>query len=94
MRANGSGGGGLMKITWIDGGREPRCPADPAYPDGVDLDLSISHEPACRVLLPYPTQRCGLYAVTCGTCGRSIVATAAGRRDDPRSVTFACGRRR
>jgi hypothetical protein len=82
-----------IKITWVDGGREARHPADPAHPDGVDLDLAVGAERSCRVELPYPARRCGMYVVTCGTCGRNVVVTAAGRRDDPRSVAIACSRR-
>lgn len=29
-----------FKIEWIDAGKEPRCPPDPAYPKGVDLDVT------------------------------------------------------
>jgi uncharacterized protein len=29
---------GSFKIEWIDRGREPQCPPNPAYPNGVDLD--------------------------------------------------------
>jgi hypothetical protein len=83
-----------IKVTWIDGGREPRCPADPGHPDGVDVDLAVGAERSCRVELPYPAPRCGLHAISCGTCGRNVVVTAAGRRDDPRSVAIACGRAR
>jgi hypothetical protein len=80
-----------IKITWIDHGREPRHPADPRYPDGVDVDLSNGAARTCRVALPYPAPRCGLYAISCGSCGRSVLVTVAGRRDDPRSVAIACG---
>jgi hypothetical protein len=82
-----------IKVTWVDHGREARHPADPAYPDGVDVDLSRGVARSCRTALPYPAPRCGLYVIACRACGQSVVVTAAGRRDDPRSVAIACGPR-
>jgi hypothetical protein len=86
--------GGRLKVTWIDLRREPQCPPDPRHPDGVDLDTAHGAAPSCRVALPYPARRCGLYAITCRTCGQSAIVTTAGRPDDPRSITIACGRAR
>lgn len=82
-----------MKITWHDGGREPRDPPNPDYPNGIDLNLT-SHvlETSCRADLPYPARRCGYYLVECETCGKRTVVSTAGRPDDPRSVTIACKR--
>ena len=78
------------KISWIDSGREPRARSDPAYPDGIDLDLSRGKSPACDVKLPYPAKRCGQYLIMCETCPQVIMVTTAGRRDDPRSVKMLC----
>jgi hypothetical protein len=77
-------------VDWIDAGREPQFPPNPAYPKGIDLDLSSGAMIACIKNLPYPAKRCGHYLITCKTCGNRIVVTTAGRPDDPRSVKIAC----
>lgn len=77
-------------ITWHDSGREPHCAPNPAYPNGIDLDVSLGLHPTCRTDLPYPAKRCGYYVVKCSRCGLEIAVTTAGRPDDPRSVTLAC----
>jgi len=79
------------KIEWHDHGREPQCPPNPDFPDGVDIDITDGARPACATLLPYPAKRCGYYVVRCKVCGMSVVITTAGRPDDPRSVWMACG---
>lgn len=84
------------EVRWIDAGREPQCPPDPAYPNGVDIDftLNIHAEPisktSCKVDLPYPAKRCGRYEILCKACRLSVAVTTAGRPDDPRSVTIPC----
>jgi hypothetical protein len=80
-----------FKIEWIDSGREPRCPPNPAYPNGIDLDFfKRAGEVTCHVDLPYPAKRCGHYLVSCGICKARIAITTAGRPDDPRSVEVEC----
>jgi hypothetical protein len=80
-----------LKVTWIDHGREPKCPPNPAYPEGIDLDASRGATDTCETKLePYPTPRCGLFAVVCDECGQTVMITTAGRPDDPRSVKLAC----
>ena len=79
-----------FSIEWVDRGYEPQNPADPDYPDGVYFGFPIPGRPSCKVDLPYPAKRCGLYVVRCRRCGIRIGITTAGRRDDPRSVTFIC----
>jgi hypothetical protein len=76
-------------VEWNDGKREPQCPSDPAYPDGIDVDVS-SGKTACVVSLPYPAKRCGFYVVRCRLCDFSVALTTAGRRDDPRSIKIPC----
>lgn len=79
-----------IKIEWIDRGVEPKSPPNPAYPNGVDLDLSKGR-PYCEIMLvPYPAPRCGYFLVKCSTCGTDALITTAGRPDDPRSVKIAC----
>lgn len=79
-----------LKIEWIDAGREAACPPDPAYPDGVNLVDNPEALAHCVTLLPYPAPRCGLWVVRCERCRKSVHITAAGRVDDPRSISMAC----
>ena len=81
-----------FEIEWRDAGSEPRCATNPAYPDGVDLDVSRGR-PGCIASLPYPTRRCGAYVVTCRRCGYRAACTTAGRPDDPRSIKVPCKER-
>lgn len=82
--------GAMIKVSWIDSGREPTQKPNPAYPKGMDLDLTHGAKVACLVDLPYPAKRCGYYAVKCDACGYSAVVTTAGRADDPRTVKVPC----
>lgn len=82
-----------FKIDWVDSGREPRCPPNPDFPDGIDINLADAAEVACTTLLPYPARRCGYYVVRCQVCGTSVAITTAGRPDDPRSAMIPCVRR-
>jgi hypothetical protein len=77
-------------VTWYDRHQEPQMPPDPAYPDGIDLDVSAGATPTCRVNLAYPAKRLGYYGVICRSCGFSTVCTTAGRPDDPRSIRLPC----
>ena len=80
-----------FEIEWIDHGREPRCPPNPAYPDGVDIKAGGSPLVArCKADLPYPAKRCGAYRVECRVCGVTAAVATAGRPDDPRSVEIFC----
>jgi hypothetical protein len=78
-----------LSVKWIDRNREPTEPADPNYPNGIDLNLTRRRK-GCRTELPYPAKRCGYYSVLCESCGSSAVITTAGRRDDPKSVRIPC----
>ena len=82
-----------LQVEWIDSGREPQCPPDPDYPDGIDVDGSGGQERTCFTELPYPAKRCGCWRVTCPTCGLVVAVTTAGRPDDPRSIKVPCHRR-
>jgi hypothetical protein len=79
-----------LKIEWIDAGREPQCPADPRWPNGVELIQNEDAAAHCITLLPYPAPRCGVWSITCEKCGKIVVVTAAGRADDPHSIAIAC----
>jgi hypothetical protein len=78
------------KVTWIDGHRLPRAPPDQQYPNGIDVDLSRGASVTCTRSLPYPAERCGMYAIVCERCGLRVAITTAGRIDDPRSAKLAC----
>lgn len=80
-------------VTWIDYGREPKHPPDPAYPHGKDVrhfEFGSKAGRACTVKLPYPAKRCGAYLIQCEGCGVNALVTTAGRPDDPRSVQILC----
>jgi hypothetical protein len=79
-----------LSVKWLDKGREPKCAPDPAYPSGIDVDLSFGAARTCRTDLFYPAKRCGVYVVRCSICGHSVGVTTAGRPDDPRSLVIAC----
>ena len=80
-------------VTWHDSGRQPTNRPDPKWPNGIDLDLSHGRADCCTVELPYPARRIGTCVVRCTICLLRTVCTTAGRLDDPRSLTMACGRR-
>jgi len=77
-------------IIWYDSGREPQCPSNPLFPQGMDINLQGTALHGCTVMLPYPAKRCGVYQLICKVCGLSVGVTTAGRPDDPRSLTVAC----
>ncbi len=80
-----------LSIEWFDRGRWPQCAPDPRFPKGKDCDLTIEDAVAsCKIDLPYPAKRCGVYMVTCGRCGLRVGITTAGRPDDPRSAKLPC----
>jgi hypothetical protein len=79
-----------VKVTFLDSGREPKCPSDPTFPNGKEVDLSGGSKITCTTALPYPAPRCGMLIVDCERCGLRVAITTAGRPDDPRSATLAC----
>lgn len=84
-----------LDVEWIDRGREPKVEPNPAYPAGIDLDLTLHAQwptsgNTCRTAVEYPAPRCGVYVITCELCGLRVAVTTAGRPDDPRSVTIPC----
>jgi hypothetical protein len=79
-----------MRVTWLDDVRRPQHPPNPAYPNGIEVDCSGGAAVTCTQALPYPAKGCGQYLVACETCGLTIIVTATGQTDDPRSVKVAC----
>jgi hypothetical protein len=87
---SGEPGSARFLIDWVDQHRESDHPADPAYPSGSAIDVAIDAMKACRLELPYPAARCGIWVVTCRECGFSVALATAGRADDPKSVRMPC----
>lgn len=81
-----------LSVEWLDRGFEPTCPPDPAFPNGVDLDVSKGRAATCETALPYPAKRCGYFVVSCSLCELRALVTTAGRPDDPRSIKVPCKR--
>lgn len=77
-------------VDWVDQHRETDRPADPNYPDGCAIDVAMDAPHACRLELPCPAARCGLWVVTCRACGFAITLATTGRSDDPRSLRVPC----
>ena len=83
-----------MIIKFLSSGRgAARCAPDPTYPNGIALDASSGSKRVCTAILPYPAPECGLWVILCEACPMSVAVTAAGRPDDPTSVTMMCKRR-
>lgn len=68
----------------------PQQPSNPAYPDGVHIQGAVPGARSCTVDLPYPAPERLIWDVRCKRCGYRLAVTAAGRPDDPRSLTLPC----
>lgn len=79
-----------ISVRWMKRGDKAKNPANPAYPDGIDLDVTKGAVPFCPVPLPYPAKEVGTWFIRCNTCGFTAAVTAAGRADDPREVRMPC----
>jgi hypothetical protein len=83
-----------LTVTWLTHHRKARNAPDPAFPQGIDVlsvpDPGCDGARTCRTELPWPAPECGLHIVKCSVCQLSIAVTAAGRPDDPRSITVFC----
>jgi hypothetical protein len=77
-------------FDWVDMHRLSPHPPDPAFPNGAAFDLALDALRACRLELPYPAARCGMWVVTCKACGYATALATGGRADDPRSVRMPC----
>lgn len=76
-------------------GKKAQHPANPRFPDGVDIGAPPADgSPSCVCRLPYPAKEIGAWKVQCTECGAKVGCTAAGRADDPRSITILCGKPR
>lgn len=78
-------------VEFVPSGRGvARCAPNPDYPNGIALYCAKPGEMACKVSLPYPAHECGVWIVRCKSCPMAVAVTAAGRPDDPISVTMPC----
>jgi len=78
-------------IEFVPSGRgKAQCPPDPAYPEGIEIDLAGHAAAWCWVHLPYPAPECGHFVVRCKLCRFSAAVTAAGRPDDPKTLRIPC----
>jgi hypothetical protein len=77
-------------VDWVDQHRTSERPPDPTYPSGCAIDVALDAMKACRLELPWPAERCGIYVVTCRACGFSIALKTTGRADDPRTLRVPC----
>jgi len=80
---------GNLTAKFVGDGRQPKCPPNPAYPNGIPVDASMG-APGCSIELTHPTPECGLWYVHCHRCGTNAVVTSAARPDDPCSVKLPC----
>lgn len=76
-------------IAWTDAGEQAQKDPDPRFPSGIDVNAGDPRQ-GCSFPLPYPAPRIGAWIVQCNACGMSVAVSAAGRRDDPRSVRVPC----
>jgi hypothetical protein len=79
-----------IEVEFLSHNRKAKVAPNPAYPDGMEIDLSKGATVACFADLPYPAECCGILFVRCRKCGANAAITAAGRADDPRRVKLAC----
>lgn len=70
--------------------RRPRSPANPAYPNGLDLDMAYGATPACVVELPQYPGQLGHYELRCLTCGFATRVAGTGRPDGGKLMRVAC----
>lgn len=77
-------------VVFISAGRKASCAPNADFPKGVDVDLSKGRFAVCTIELPYPAECCGTWVIACNKCGFKCGVTAAGRADDPRSITMPC----
>ena len=78
-------------VRWNSAHRKAKVASNPDYPDGKDC--VIPGEPSCTTPIPYPAPECGQWILSCDECGITVAVTAAGRPDDPRSLTVPCKRK-
>lgn len=82
--------GDQFSIKATDRRGPPRCPSNPAYPAGKHIQLASPGVPSCSTEIPYPADECLTWIIRCKRCGLAVAITAAGRPDDPRSLTVSC----
>lgn len=79
-----------VEISFNDSGRKATQPANPKYPNGVDVNAAPPGRKACTWNVPYPAPGVGTYSVVCKDCGYTALMSVAGRADDPRTIRIPC----
>lgn len=79
-----------FEIKFLSHHRKPKCAPNPAFPDGMDVDLTQGAKVACLANVPYPAECCGIWIVKCSKCGFTAAITAADRPDDVRTAAIPC----
>jgi hypothetical protein len=79
-----------LKIEWSQADYDATWPVDPAYPNGEAIDVHPDAARSCLASLRYPAPSCGAWSIHCPACRRTVVVTATGLADDPRSVRIGC----
>jgi hypothetical protein len=52
----------VIRVTWLDGGRQAQPPPNPTYPRGIDVDCSDGAELTCtQALAAAPALICGVH---------------------------------
>ena len=72
-------------INFMPSGRgKAKCPPNPNYPTGQELDL-CGEKSGIWIDLPYPAPECGVFILWGERIGK-VAITVAGRSDDPKRV--------
>ena len=82
-----------IDIKFFPSGRgQARCAPNPDFLDGVEIDGTNGDRSiaSCLTTIPYPAPECGQWLLTCRLCSLTVLITAAGRPDDPRSARVPC----
>ena len=81
-----------LKYEWYEKGPPQRCPTDSDFPDGIDVEIpGPTDGRRCSATLDdYPTNRTGIYVISCDICPSQIALITAGLPHDPRSVSLPC----
>jgi hypothetical protein len=79
-----------LTIAWSPADHAASWPARPAFPNGEPIDEQPGAPRSCLAMLRYPAPRCGTWSVHCQACRKTVVVTAAGLADDPRSLRIGC----
>ncbi len=52
-------------VNFVSHNREAKCPSNPDFPNGVDIDAAAGARKTCSTWLPYPAECCGVWMIEC-----------------------------